>query len=302
MRRLFFLISVMCASISLNAQIVVRSATQKIVEQAIVDCIMLVRQSYYLVDKSTGEAYGRNNQDEFGSNVSLGILTNNGFVLNKKAASPWLFENDFDFQTYEKDYKPEIIKTEVKSIKEDSLFIQFPIICKPIEVDGGYISQLDGYIGNCLEVDSENGEKDGWVVWFLNKSSGEISTADITMESYTLKIDMTKKKNIYEINQPADTDKVIGGVYLSLNYLGGGHVVYKIVGYMVKMDDKWMITKIPSPIVCNGKKTENSDDESFSDIQHKNVLTPVKRIDDNNSGNQVESNPKSTDKSKKKRK
>lgn len=301
MRQLFFLISIMCAGLNLQAQIVVRTVSQKNVEQAIEDCIMLVRQSYYLVDKSTGEAYGRNNKDVFGANVTLGILTDKGFVLTRSAASPWLYENDFDFQMYEKEYRPEITKTEVKSIKEESMFTQFPIICKPIEVDDGYYCLLDGYDGNSLEVDSENGEKEGWVVWFLNKNDGDISTSDITMESYMLKLDVTKKKNTYEINQPADSDMVIGGVYLSINYLGGGHVVYKVVGYMVKMDDKWMVTRIPNSLVWNGEQKSKSNDEGVSDIQNINVLTPVKRIDDNASP-QTGLNPKSTDKPKKKRK
>ncbi len=306
MKRFIFLFVTVFAYYSVFAQNFIKSLAQEITNQAISGSVVLVRQSYYLVDKTTGEAYGRNNRDEFGSNVSLGVLTTAGVLLTDEAANPWNYEKNFDFKQYEKDYAPEIIKTEIKNIDDDrSSFSVQSSAMKPDEMNGVLLGKIETGNSSKLEIDVEPGKKDGWIVWFLNDgSSDDIESQHISMESYTASLDITKKKDVYEINQPIDSARVVGGIYLNLQFLGGGHVVYKLAGYMIRQDGKWAVRKMP---LINKEKEIKSDEGVSLDITDggnggDTIFTPVKKPKDDAQDVAEPSKISPKDKPKKKRK
>ncbi len=306
MKRVCIFIFCVIGTISLPAQRIIKSLGQEITENAISGSVVLVRQSYYLVDKTTGEAYGRNNRDEFGSNVSLGVLTTAGVLLTNEAANPWNYEKDFDFKQYEKDYAPEIIKTEIKNVDDDrSSFSVQSSAMKPEEMNGVLLGKIEICNSSKLEIDAEPGKKDGWIVWFLNDgSSDDIESQHISMESYTASLDITKKKDVYEINQPIDSARVVGGIYLNLQFLGGGHVVYKLAGYMIRQDGKWAVRKMP---LINKEKEIKPDEGALLDITDggtggDTIFTPVRKPKDDAQDVAEPSKISPKDKPKKKRK
>lgn len=306
MKRVIFLFVTVFAYCSVSAQNFIKSLAQEITNQAISGSVVLVRQSYYLVDKTTGEAYGRNNRDEFGSNVSLGVLTTAGVLLTDEAANPWNYEKDFDFKQYEKDYTPEIIKTEINNVDDEhSSFSVQSSVMKPEQMDGVLLGKIETGNSSKLEIDAEPGKKDGWIIWFLNDGSPDgIESQHISMESYTTSLDITKGKELYEINQPIDSARVVGGIYLNPQFPGGGHVVYKLAGYMIRRDGKWSVRKMP---LINKEKDIKADEEDSQDKTNggtggETIFTPVKKPKDDVQDVAEPSKLSPTDKPKKKRK
>ena len=284
MKRLILLLCLVAGWGTSHAQSIIKSVAQTITNRSVAGSIVLVRQSYYLVDKTSGEAYGRNNRDEFGSSLSLGIVTKGGVVLTEEAVNPWKYEKDFDFSKYEQDYNPELIKTGICNIDDpNGGFTELPAVCKADDVDGVYVGRSDGIANPQLEIDDALGEKEGWVVWFLNNGMNkENCVPDISKESYITKLEFTKKKTLYDLNQPMDSDKVIGGVYLNPVYPGGGLVVYKLAGYMVRNEGKWMVRRMPHIAVeqslsVSERIVPNLPSEVEPVPSDSPLLTPVKK-------------------------
>ena len=277
MRQYFLLL--LFISTKLFAQLEIGSLTtsgQKITENAVKGSVSVIKQSYQVKNKKTGKIYGRSGRKDFGHSFSIAIKSEHGFLLTEKGLKPWLY--DESFKKVENDYEPVISMTEIREISTESKFIQCPMkIQSQQPVEGIWIANIaDSLNTDKLEIDNENGVKDGWLIWFYSpKDSKADELGAVSLQSVNKKIDVKDDKSI-DIDEPANSNHVLGGVYVCPYFIGGGHIVYKFVGMVVKIENKW---KLQIPFV--GMSHENSSVEPDEKPQEEpNVEEPAQEKDD----------------------
>lgn len=277
MRKYFLLL--LFISTKLFAQLEIGSLTtsgQKITENAVKGSVSVIKQSYQVKNKKTGKIYGRSGRKDFGHSFSIAIKSEHGFLLTEKGLKPWLY--DESFKKVENDYEPVISMTEIREISTESKFIQCPMkIQSQQPAEGIWIANIaDSLNTDKLEIDNENGVKDGWLIWFYSpKDSKADELGAVSLQSVNKKIDVKDDKSI-DIDEPANSNHVLGGVYVCPYFIGGGHIVYKFVGMVVKIENKW---KLQIPFV--GMSHENSSVEPDEKPQEEpNVEEPAHEKDD----------------------
>ena len=277
MRKYFLLL--LFISTKLFAQLEIGSLTtsgQKITENAVKGSVSVIKQSYQVKNKKTGKIYGRSGRKDFGHSFSIAIKSEHGFLLTEKGLKPWLY--DESFKKVENDYEPVISMTEIREISTESKFIQCPMkIQSQQPAEGIWIANIaDSLNTDKLEIDNENGVKDGWLIWFYyTKDSQADELGAVSLQSVNKKIDVKDDKSI-DIDEPANSNHVLGGVYVCPYFIGGGHIVYKFVGMVVKIENKW---KLQIPFV--GMSHENSSVEPDEKPQEEpNVEEPAQEKDD----------------------
>ncbi len=277
MRKYFLLL--LFISTKLFAQLEIGSLTtsgQKITENAVKGSVSVIKQSYQVKNKKTGKIYGRSGRKDFGHSFSIAIKSEHGFLLTEKGLKPWLY--DESFKKVENDYEPVISMTEIREISTESKFIQCPMkIQSQQPAEGIWIANIaDSLNTDKLEIDNENGVKDGWLIWFYSpKDSKADELGAVSLQSVNKKIDVKDDKSI-DIDEPANSNHVLGGVYVCPYFIGGGHIVYKFVGMVVKIENKW---KLQIPFV--GMSHENSSVEPDEKPQEEpNVEEPAQEKDD----------------------
>lgn len=277
MRKYFLLL--LFISTKLFAQLEIGSLTtsgQKITENAVKGSVSVIKQSYQVKNKKTGKIYGRSGRKDFGHSFSIAIKSEHGFLLTEKGLKPWLY--DESFKKVENDYEPVISMTDIRVIRAESKFIQCPMkIQSQQPAEGIWIANIaDSLNTDKLEIDNENGVKDGWLIWFYSpKDSKADELGAVSLQSVNKKIDVKDDKSI-DIDEPANSNHVLGGVYVCPYFIGGGHIVYKFVGMVVKIENKW---KLQIPFV--GMSHENSSVEPDEMPQEEpNVEEPAQEKDD----------------------
>lgn len=277
MRKYFLLL--LFISTKLFAQLEIGSLTtsgQKITENAVKGSVSVIKQSYQVKNKKTGKIYGRSGRKDFGHSFSIAIKSEHGFLLTEKGLKPWLY--DESFKKVENDYEPVISMTEIREISTESKFIQCPMkIQSQQPAEGIWIANIaDSLNTDKLEIDNENGVKDGWLIWFYSpKDSKADELGAVSLQSVNKKIDVKDDKSI-DIDEPANSNHVLGGVYVCPYFIGGGHIVYKFVGMVVKIENKW---KLQTPFI--GLPHESSVVEPDEKPQEEpNVEEPAQEKDD----------------------
>ena len=91
-----------------QAQIYVKSENQQLIENAVRDAFFVSINSFQIQDKD-GNRFGTRNNNEFGSERTLGIKTKDGVILTNRAICPWNY--DSRFEKYRHDYTPVMSKT-----------------------------------------------------------------------------------------------------------------------------------------------------------------------------------------------
>lgn len=299
MRKYFLLL--LFISTKLFAQLEIGSLTtsgQKITENAVKGSVSVIKQSYQVKNKKTGKIYGRSGRKDFGHSFSIAIKSEHGFLLTEKGLKPWLY--DESFKKVENDYEPVISMTEIREISTESKFIQCPMkIQSQQPAEGIWIANIaDSLNTDKLEIDNENGVKDGWLIWFYSpKDSKADELGAVSLQSVNKKIDVKDDKSI-DIDEPANSNHVLGGVYVCPYFIGGGHIVYKFVGMVVKIENKW---KLQIPFV--GMSHENSSVEPDEKPQEEpNVEEPAQEKDDHDIDLTPVEQPKDKKKGKKSKK
>jgi mannose/fructose/N-acetylgalactosamine-specific phosphotransferase system component IIB len=94
MKKRLLLISIFfVSSLLLNAQeFSGKFASEKIIREACTNACVIVEQTYQLKEVKTGNIYGLNGHEEFGSVISLGIATEKGLVVGPRATTPWDYD------------------------------------------------------------------------------------------------------------------------------------------------------------------------------------------------------------------
>lgn len=282
-------------SVSVNAQLLgsidldpkafpTNETSATIVNKALNGSMVVVKQSYQVKSKKNGKVYGRDGRKEFGEGYTIGVKTDAGLVLTDEALKPWADDNAY--KKIENNYEPFISLTEVREIRnnEKTKFVLCPLQLGQQQPKGLWIANTAGIAPNAMEIDTEEGKKDGWLIWFMTKENiGKDPTVEVVSRVINKDIDVNGAD--IDVEAPSDGKAVLGGVYVCPHYLGGGHVSYQLVGVVVKEGKQW---KLRTPFVGYAYKKAtsvdttmqegNSEDDEIKEQQpeEENVeLTPI---------------------------
>lgn len=247
----------------------------------------LSRQSFQVCDKNTGELYGLNNKNEFGTEITLGVKVKGGYVLTDKALHPWKYNDKFG--TYKDSYDPVPFQSEYSEVEEntryDSLDIAQDHVNDLLQATC-YLIKSNCLAGQGLDIDSMEGAKVGWAVWTIVDDDKDLNkTARLTLICSNNKLE-AKKDGKVDVEAP-DGKKALGGIYVVPTVTGIGVLEFRLCGIMVESDGKWCI-RFPfigneklfmqesksqvkdKPIEESDKKTESTDDLYPVNPQKKN--------------------------------
>lgn len=237
------------------------SSNQQLVEEAIKNGIVIVRQSYQLEDTVSNQRFGRYGNEEFGKTYSLGVKVDGGIVLNNKAICPWNY--DENFVRYQDTHRPVNIKTEIRELK-DSIFSNVKLNIDSIASDDPIANLPDSIIfsGNGFDVFSYSKPTDGWIVWIT--SSEEIQHCDsVGIEApliYKKKIEFNTDSVSYPIERPQTQNKVWGGIFVVPEQTEIGQLTFKLAGVMTEKDGgNWVLYPIKKESII--EMSPNTGDE-----------------------------------------
>lgn len=221
------------------------TACDDVVKKAIDGSVVIIRQSYQVKNKKNGKVFGRNGHKEFGQNYSLGVKTEAGLVFTDEALKPWL--NDNAFKKVEDSYEPFVSLTEVRDIvnAKQTKFAQCPLQMGHQQPNGMWIANAGDVVQNAMEINTEDGGKDGWLIWFVCDNNLE-KAPEITIDIQAINKKMEVKGEDLDIDSPEEVSEVLGGIYVCPTYNGGGHVAYCLVGLAIKEGPQW---KLRTPFV-----------------------------------------------------
>ena len=227
------------------AQISFQTNNQKIIEDAVIDGLLLVRQEYQLEDTVSLKRYTWNNRPEFGSALSFCVLTENGYVISSAALKPW--EQDSKFGKYKDSaYRPVLTDTWYKSAASKDFRKAGCIGTADPEflADSAWTFVKDTIFGDGFAVDTTSGEKDGWLVWLTASNEESVESDSLTTMTYRHKLTVYSGQDAYEIPSPSSSRHIIGGIYVEPEYPGIGKMELHLVGIVVKTGENWQMVKI----------------------------------------------------------
>lgn len=266
---------------------------QELTVKSVDGSMVVVKQSYQVKSKKNGKVYGRDGRKEFGEGYSIGVKTDAGLVLTDAALKPWAEDNAY--KKIENNYDPIVSLTETREIRsnETAKFVKCPLQLGQQQPSGLWIANANGVAPNSMEIDTEQGKKDGWLIWFMTKESiGKDPAAEINSRVTNKEIDVNGAD--IDVEAPADSKTVLGGVYVCPHYLGGGHVSYRLVGVVVKEDNQW---KLRTPFIgYTYEKSSSAGNPSQADDNVDGGAKEQQPEEDN-----VELTPIAQDKQKKKK-
>jgi len=258
MNKSFLTILALLLTANLNAQLLgsldidpkrfsMQSTPDSLLIKAIDGSVVVVRQAYQVKHKKSGKSYGRNGRADFGHIYSLGIKSDAGLVLTDGALKPWIY--DSAFTKVEKDYEPVISLTEVREIEQtnNSKFVQCPLQLGRQQPEGVWIANAKDVISGSMELDTQEGKKSGWIVWISSKKDlDDDPEAGFKIATVSKTVESAIPDDVIDVETTANDENLIGGLFVTPCYLGGGHVTFRLTGMIIKVDDSW---KLRTPFI-----------------------------------------------------
>ena len=266
-------------------QTFVTSSSQKLVENAVKDGIILVRQYYQLKDTTVRpiQYYGRNNQPDFGMSLSLGILFENGYLSGVEAFNPWMQDGNFiEFKNSK--YVPILSRTEFRTFSDyhfDSLHISNEII--PFQEEHIFMFKDSLFSNRGFVVNKNIGKQECWLVWVTSaeEARNENDSLHLALTTYRMDITIERGHNIYDIPSPPFKKNIIGGFLISPVVTAIGNISFQLVALLEKKQDEWQAVLIKplsaeTPVV-KGNQPEQSLTPSTRPADMKNNKKRSKR-------------------------
>lgn len=239
---------------------------------AIRPALFLSRQSFQVKDKKTGDLYGLNNKDEFGTEITLGIKVKNGYVLTDRAISPWKYNDKFE--TYKEKYDPVMFVSEYSecgdAAKYDTLSITRPNM---LLSESLYLISSDCFSNKGLVIDGTKGKKDGWVILAGTDKDVDLNkTAKLQLSCYRKSVEANEGNSI-DIDTP-DNQNILGGIYVTPVNTDIGALEFRVCGIILENNGKW---SVHFPFIGKEKLLKQTPDKAVQDtkVESKDNLTPV---------------------------
>lgn len=255
----------LCASAQLSN--LFKTDNQALVEQAIADGVVLIKQSYQLAD-STGKRYGRYGEPEFGTIISLGYRVDSGLVVPVNIAKPW--EYDENFERYRGSYTPELFHTSICSLAADkchadSLQLEFTQVA-----DDLYYTALQGPMGG-YAVKNCKGATDGWMAWIYADNSEENPEPGCNYMIVKQKLTYPARGGNLAVEAPQDGKDYVGGVYVVPEQTAVGQLTFFLAGIALQDGENgsWVLT-MPKTLADTARAAANNPGVAAAD-----ELTPT---------------------------
>ncbi|MCM1177022.1 MAG: hypothetical protein NC308_00845 [Clostridium sp.] len=263
-------------------QYFLQTPNQQLIESAIENGILLIRQEYQLEDTLTHKRYTLDHRTYFGSAVSFAVRTETGYVTRRDIIAPW--ENDPEYKPYTgSTYHPVLSKTFVRTIKDTSwreMPLIAPVASAPLK-DSAWVDVTDTLYTGGIATDCIVDKPEGWMVW-LTGNNEKLDSASLSLVIYRKAVDLSDG-NETEITYPNNGDNVIGGIFIYPKFDKIGQIVFNMCGVAIKRSERWVLMPDLS------SENENSN----TDVNTVSVLTP---IDVNDTSGTVDDKTGSTDK------
>lgn len=264
MKKLALTIITIALSLTSMAQFdFVATEGQKMVQNALSDALVLVRQNYVLVNDKN-EEYGRSGQEYFGRAYGVGLFTDCGLAMPTSTAEPWREDKAYDKYRSSDEYKPKVSMTELRyagQTQYKAATFNSPEFVYTHDSAVLYTSGIPKEATIHTEL-PKDGETSGWIV--LLTSSGNLEadeTAPISVEAFKYSITFDKKTVLYPIEQTPSmrVKNIIGGAFF-IPFYSMGQITFKYAGIMVKKEDGWYLEKVDKIFLnCNPAKDDSAD-------------------------------------------
>lgn len=280
------IVSFNCA-IAQFSQSLFNSSNQQLVEQAVKEGIVLLRQDYQLLDTLSNTRYGWNHQEVFNSIYSIGFNVKGSYIVNERFIRPWQFDQRYK-EFRDTTYIPVISKTYSKSILDTAYTnIKYNPSYNRVIKDS-LVYSVDSLTYECrgFSVDSSFGEKDGWLVWVTATDSVPQENTQLSIVTYRHQITIEEEKNEYIIPKPATSQNIMAGILVVPKNTHIGVLDFQVIGYAYKKGNEWYIIRDTENII-------------ISEQDNKFLLTPVTTSDENSKDNAISKKKSKKRKSKK---
>lgn len=252
--------------------------------------LLIIRQQYRL--ERNGDYFGKNNLPFYGETYTLGVRVPGGMFLLADAVEPWKNDEDYKRVNASNKYKTELFWSYQRGLS-DSIY-------SPIELEIGteYVAPVNVekslYIHNearsdfGLTVDHTTGSKSGVLVWVLSKTNVNDSAMTVGFSQKEMSIEVNPDSTTQLSLTPADSSKVLGGIYVVAKPKRGGRVQYMLVGVAVKNEkSEWVlqllatesnVTKsVDNKSKSEKKKSKKRGKEGREDKNDTSEPTPTKK-------------------------
>lgn len=252
------------------SQSIFNSPNQQLVEAAVRDGIILVRQDFQLCDTLTNQKYGRNHESNFGTVYSIAVKVQNALSVSNKFVRPWDFDGNY-VQYRNSQYRPIISKTSIRSLS-DSTFTDFQYENRNIRAlkdSVVYFVDSLSHEKRGFIIDHSKGEKDGWLVWAVINDSTNVENENISLVAYKYKISLEGGLQKYSIGQPTISGHILGGIYVCPIVTSIGTVEFMFEGLITSSDNvNWEFY-----VLCDDINNEGANAGTLDVAE--NALTPI---------------------------
>lgn len=254
------------------------SNNQQIVREAVEKGFFMSKQSFQICDRESGELFGLNGKKEFGIQYTIGVKVSGGYVLTDMAVRPWVYNSKFD--KYKDKYDPVFYEAMYSELGGKPKYepLDYSLTNQEELTDEAlYLFSSGTFNQTGFVVDTDAGEKNGWVVWFIAKKDADFEkSVDINYTIFRQDIKVGEGQEFSDIEMPTTEQTVMGGVYVVPYYPNAGVIEFRLCGFIAKVDNSW---KIICPFVGKEIAAKPADDKvTDEDVVQEDgggELTPV---------------------------
>lgn len=211
--------------------------------QAVKPELSIIRQQYRL--ERNGDFFGKNNQPYYGESYSLAIKVSGGTLFLSDVMQPWKRDADYARDNAGGNYKPSLYMTyqrlvDGKEYKPVDLEIKEPNdYVMPMNDEKSLYRHTDAISDFGLDIDNTPGHKEGYLVLAYSNTNLQDSAMIIDYHQSKYTINAKADSLLVNINVP-DSEKVLGGIFVTPKYEKGGRVQYRLNGVAVRnASDGW---------------------------------------------------------------
>lgn len=204
-----------------------------LVFNAVAPALNIVKQQYRL--KKGGDFFGRNNMPHFGESFSLAVKVAGGTILQNEVLYPWVNDNNYHDLSDSDKYIPVLYHSYKRSVtggeyEKINLELDTPYV-QQIGKDSLLYSLSDKKRDFGLEIDTESGEKSGYMLW-VYEAEGK---CDYVVEA--LKLNASVDSTVISM-KPSNLSSLLGGVYVIPVNERPGTVSFYLVGVASTCNNK----------------------------------------------------------------
>ena len=244
-----------------------------VIIKSVGDGLFVVKQSYQICDRETGDLFGFRGNKEFGTTYSVGVKVADGFLLTDSALRPWV--GDANFAKYAEKYDPIFYQSRFRTLKPDAKYdsLAYDLTKQDQLVDTAvYRFASEAFEKKGFILDTAAGKKEGWIVLVTAGKDADLETAELKYDICRYDIEIKDGSSSFTLKNPNPDQVVLGGIYVVPAYTAIGVMEFRLCGVVAQSGKDWKIY-CPFAGVEAGDEVKESADENSDD--EASELTPV---------------------------